>query len=76
MKLYAILYFAGKVAAFVGPWPSATVEGCLTANKQLEQHADQIFTDRPILKAGQMSLSREDVTTACEFRETKPAIGE
>lgn len=84
MKLYAVFYFFGKVAALVGPWNDETYTkiekqnimiACEQARTAQLQRADVQFAKIPIMKdSNGVEIRRKDFSVHCEWHSIKPAF--
>lgn len=66
MKMFAVIYIKGHLAAAMFLWPGATVTDCLSINA--EYRADLPST--PGIRSGKVKLS--DVRLACEWHKANP----
>lgn len=76
MKLFAVVYIFGKVAAIVGPWPDGSMDVCLKGQVEMEANADRYFAVEPIREIGDgEKATRRDFRFSCEFRDSRPELG-
>ena len=79
MKLYAIVYLFGKIAAAVGPWPDDIngQESCKDAMKVTEIKTDMLYSQTPVINMSdekQTPTHRDDWKFVCEWRDTPPKV--
>lgn len=75
MKLFAVFYILGKVAAVIGPWPDGSMEACLKGKAEIEANADRDYAKEPIKIVGGEKVTRKDFHFACEMHDARPELG-
>lgn len=74
MKLWMVLVFIGKVGGAIGPLPLSW-EGCLKAQKVLEDELDEKFIEHYVWVRGRaIWLVRKDMGARCVASVDRPAI--
>jgi hypothetical protein len=66
MKLFAVIYLKGHLAAAMFLWPGATMQDCEKINSQYAEY----LPTTPGIKSGEVKLS--DVRLACEWHDRNP----
>ncbi|CAB4190006.1 hypothetical protein UFOVP1193_28 [uncultured Caudovirales phage] len=66
MKLFAVIYLKGHLAAAMFLWPGATIADCQGINAKYAAE----LPDTPGIKSGQVKMS--DVRLACEWHPRNP----
>lgn len=66
MKLFAVIYLKGQIAAAMFLWPGATIPDCRKVNSEYAKS----ISSAPIIKSGKLKLS--DIKLTCEFHQDNP----
>jgi hypothetical protein len=68
VKLFAVIYLKGHLAAAMFLWPGATMQDCEGINAQYAAY----LPSTPGIKSGAVRLS--DVRLACEWHDQNPVV--
>lgn len=66
MKLFAVVYLKGQMAAAMFLWPGATIQDCEKINAQYAEY----LPSTPGIVSGDVKLS--DVRLSCEWHAANP----
>lgn len=66
MKLFAVMYLKGHLAAAMFLWPGATIADCQAINAKYAKE----LPSTPGIKSGETKLS--DIRLACEWHASNP----
>lgn len=76
LKIYAVLYLAGKVAFAVGPWPDDAMDVCLETTQETQRLIDEEFAHIESLTRDGIVYKKSDFVPTCGRFLDKPQIGD